>query len=305
MNEAFKKVKKWFFAVKLQAMPKIIIPTIAGYVLAFPSLTSDTMLHLAVLVFLLIFSQWFIVLMNDFADKDADAYHLRFHPKLIERRVLPEGLLSSTQVLVSGLISGGLVIVAAVVLLKMGRSQILPLSLLGLFLLWAYSFPPIKLNYRGGGEFLEIIGTGVILPFAGAFVALPIWNFNQAHYLLPILIYAIISSFASGLKHEPADRENGKKTICVLFGSSFVRRVIWALQILSRIWCGLLFLSGDYGLYAMIFSAIVPAIPMFNTRRYENKADFQDLEALSSYKKSLQQSGILTQFGLIVDFIMG
>ena len=117
------------------------------------------------------------------------------------------------------------------------------------------------------------------------------------------MIYATISSFASSLKHEPADRENGKKTVCVLFGSSFVRRVIWALQILSRIWCGLLFLSGEYGLYAMVFSAIIPAIPMYNTRRYENKADFKDLDALRSYKKSLLQSGILTQFGLIVDFI--
>ena len=53
----------------------------------------------------------------------------------------------------------------------------------------------------------------------------------------------------------------------------------------------------------MVFSAIIPAIPMYNTRRYENKADFKDLDALRSYKKTLLQSGILTQFGLIVDFI--
>ena len=200
----------------------------------------------------------------------------RVYPKLIESRVLPEGLLSPNNVLCAGLISAICVIMVALLLVKMGCIQILPLSLLGLALLWAYSFPPLKLNYRGGGEVLEVLGTGCLLPVLGAFVASPTWNFDKAYYLLPILIYATISSFASSLKHEPADRENGKKTVCVLFGSSFVRRVIWALQILSRIWCGLLFLSGEYGLYAMVFSAIIPAIPMYNTRRYENKADFKD-----------------------------
>lgn len=296
-------MKKWFLAVKFQATPKILIPAIAGYTLVSSPPTLVALPQIVALVFLLIFSQWFIVLLNDFSDRHADAHHMRVYPKLIESRVLPEGLLSPNNVLCAGLISAICVIMVALLLVKMGCIQILPLSLLGLALLWAYSFPPLKLNYRGGGEVLEVIGTGCLLPVLGAFVASPTWNFDKAYYLLPILIYATISSFASGLKHEPADRENGKKTVCVLFGSSFVRRVIWALQILSRIWCGLLFLSGEYGLYAMVFSAIIPAIPMYNTRRYENKADFKDLDALRSYKKSLLQSGILTQFGLIVDFI--
>jgi len=251
----------------------------------------------------MIFSQLFIVLMNDFSDRDADAYHLRVYPELIDKRIIPLGFVSSKKVIIAGLLSGILVIVLAVVLFKMGRPQILPLSLIGLLLLWAYSFPPIKLNYRGGGELLEISGTGILLPFLGAFVASTTWDISQAHYLFPVLIYSIISSLASSLKHEPPDRENGKKTVCVLFGPSFVHRVIWGLQILSRIWCGLLFLSDDYGIYAMVFCALIPAIPMFNTRRYESRADFHDLDALKSYKKSLQQSGILTQVGLMIDFI--
>ena len=222
-------MKKWFLAVKFQATPKILIPAIAGYTLVSSPPTLVALPQIVALVFLLIFSQWFIVLLNDFSDRHADAHHMRVYPKLIESRVLPEGLLSPNNVLCAGLISAICVIMVALLLVKMGCIQILPLSLLGLALLWAYSFPPLKLNYRGG--------------------------------------------------------------------------VIWALQILSRIWCGLLFLSGEYGLYAMVFSAIIPAIPMYNTRRYENKADFKDLDALRSYKKSLLQSGILTQFGLIVDFI--
>ena len=297
-------MKKWLFGVKLSAMPKIFLPAFTGFCLVAPSPSYEALPHISILILLMVFSQLFIVLMNDFSDRAADAYHLLVYPELIEKRVIPSGFVSSKKVIIAGLVSGILVIFLAMVLFKMGRVQILPLSLLGLLLLWAYSFPPIKLNYRGGGELLEISGTGIVLPFLGAFVASTSWGFSQAHYLFPVLIYSIISSLASGLKHEPADRENGKKTVCVLLGSSFVHRTIWALQILSRIWCGLLFLSDDYGFYAMVFSALIPAIPMFNTRRYERRADFRDLDALRSYKKSLQQSGMLTQFGLIIDFIM-
>ena len=99
----------------------------------------------------------------------------------------------------------------ALLLVKMGCIQILPLSLLGLALLWAYSFPRLKLNYRGGGEVLEVSVLGAYYQYFRCFVASPTWNFDKAYYLLPILIYATISSFASSLKHEPADRENGKK----------------------------------------------------------------------------------------------
>ena len=119
-----------------------------------------------------------------------------------------------------------------------------------------------------------------------------------------MVLYALVAALASGLKHEPADRDNGKKTLCVWAGASAVKRVIWGAQILSRIWCGLLFLSGSYGMYAVVLAALAPALPMYMTRRYDSRADYRDLASLSAYKKSLQQAAYLTYAGLLLDFAL-
>ncbi|MGB1890446.1 MAG: hypothetical protein ACPHSD_02240, partial [Candidatus Latescibacterota bacterium] len=106
------------------------------------------------------------------------------------------------------------------------------------------------------------------------------------------------------LKHEPADRDNGKKTLAVWVGSGRVRRIVWGMQIVSRVWCGLLFLSGSYGLSAMFLAALAPALPMYVTRRYDGRADYRDIPSLSAYKKSLQQAAYLTYAGLLIDFVL-
>lgn len=43
------------------------------------------------------------------------------------------------------------------------------LALSGIVLLWMYSYPPIKISYGGGGEFLQMIGVGIVLPLMGYF----------------------------------------------------------------------------------------------------------------------------------------
>ena len=51
--------------------------------------------------------QWCIVLLNDYADRDADIAHQARFPALIDARVLVEGLLAPGQVLASGLLAAG------------------------------------------------------------------------------------------------------------------------------------------------------------------------------------------------------
>jgi hypothetical protein len=87
-------------------------------------------------------------------------------------------------------------------------------------------------------------------------------------------------------------------------GPVMVRRFVWAAQMAARVWCGVFFLSGEYGIYAVSLAALVTVLPMYMTRRYDSRADYRDLASLSSYKKSLLQASYLTHAGLIVDFLL-
>jgi 1,4-dihydroxy-2-naphthoate octaprenyltransferase len=112
----------------------------------------------------------------------------------------------------------------------------LPLILFGLALLWAYSYPPLRLSYRGGGEYLQMVGVGLVLPMigfsahAGNLSGLPI-------ALMPLmLILSLSCAMATALPDEPSDRADGKLTHVVRFGAAATRRSILRLNALALVW---------------------------------------------------------------------
>lgn len=298
------KLNSWWLAVKPSSLPKILVPTVVGMCLGI-SVADSLQPALVVLTLVLVLcAQWAIVLLNDYADREADIAHQANFPDHIDRRVLVEGLLQPGQVFGVGLLAVLGVLGSAVTLaLLYARPDVIYLGLAGLVIFWAYSFLPFRLNYRGGGEVLEMLGVGVLLPATGYYIASGILPFGDGHLLAPLWLYALIGALASGLKHEPADRENGKHTFCVLFGAAATRKVIWLAQMAARVCCGVFFLIGAYGHFALILGALLPSAPMFITRRFDAEADFRNLPALARYKQSLVQAGYLTSLALILDFI--
>ena len=297
-------MNRWLVAVKLQALPKVLLPVVVGLSLGYQP-GSDLSWAVVILVLCLaVCMQWTIVLLNDWADYQADLHHANTYPELFDKRALVEGMLDPQHVARAGLLTGLGTLLSAGGLWYMRHPYVLLLAAVGLLLLWAYSFAPLRLNYRGGGELLEAAGLGGVMPLIG-YAALRVeWDYEELLLLVPIFLYGLIGALVSGLKHEPADRDNGKKTLAVWVGSGRVKRIVWGMQIISRVWCGLLFLSGSYGLSAMFLAALAPALPMYVTRRYDSRADYRDIPSLSAYKKSLQQAAYLTYAGLLIDFVL-
>ena len=297
------KLNPWWLAVKPGSLPKILLPIAVGWSLGFAgeSVLNPALIGLALALALC--TQWAIVLLNDYADREADIAHQARFPAHIDPRVLVEGLLRPGQVLVVGLLAVLAVLAIAAVSIFYQRPHTPYLAMAGLIVFWAYSFAPLRLNYRGGGELLEVLGVGVLLPVTGYYLAVGALPLAEGHLLAPIALYALIGALASGLKHEPADRENGKRTCCVLFGARTVKKIIWLAQMAARICCGVLFLTGDYGHFALIMGALLPSAPMFITRRFDAEADYNNLPALARYKQSLVQAGYLTSLALVLDFI--
>ena len=297
-------MNRWLVAVKLQALPKVLLPVFVGLSLGYQPGSDQFWSVIVLALCLAVCMQWTIVLLNDYADYQADVRHANKYPELFDQRALVDGMLVPQQVARAGLLTCLGTLLSAGGLWYMGRPYVLLFAAVGLLLLWAYSFAPLRLNYRGGGELLEAAGLGGVMPLIGYATLRVEWDYEELLLLVPIFLYGLIGALVSGLKHEPADRDNGKKTLTVWVGSGRVRRIVWVMQIASRVWCGLLFLSGSYGLSAMFLAALAPALPMYVTRRYDGRADYRDIPSLGAYKKSLQQAAYLTYAGLLIDFVL-
>ena len=299
----FLKLNSWWLAVKPESLPKVLVPTTVGCSLGFSVAPAFDPLLAAMALGLALCAQWAIVLLNDYADREADAAHQARFPEHIDPRVLVAGLLRPGQVLGVGLLAALGVLVLSALMASYQRPFVPYLGLAGLVVFAAYSFAPLRLNYRGGGEILEVVGVGILLPLTGYYIAAGSLPTDNGHLLVPLALYALVGALASGLKHEPADRENGKRTCCVLFGAQVTKKVIWLAQMVGRVWCGLFFIAGDYGHFALVLGALLPSAPMFITRRFDADADCNNLPALARYKQSLVQAGYLTSVALMLDFI--
>lgn len=91
-------------------------------------------------------------------------------------------------------------------------SPLLP-AIIGITSLWMYSYPPVRLSYSSGEEFLQMIGVDIILPLIGysAFVKnLVVFPWELLILILPTqLAYAI----GTAVPDEHFDAEDLKRTI--------------------------------------------------------------------------------------------
>jgi 1,4-dihydroxy-2-naphthoate octaprenyltransferase len=92
-------------------------------------------------------------------------------------------------------------------------------ALAALALLHAYSFPPLRLSYRGGGELLQAFGVGGVLPLTGYYAQsgrldLPLWA------LAPSLLAALAGNLLTALPDVAQDARAAKRTFAVRAGET-------------------------------------------------------------------------------------
>src|SRR5690606_30101144 len=152
-------VGAWLQAARPLAAANVAVPLILGQVLAYALTGSFSWRLFGLLQLLGVFNQLFIVFANDFADREADA--INPSPSVVSggSRVIQEGKLPP-----EALRKGAWIMLAAMVLLSLALALAYRLWWLpalvsgGAVLLWAYSFAPLRLSYRGYGELLQGLG---------------------------------------------------------------------------------------------------------------------------------------------------
>ena len=222
----------WVQAARPLAAANVAVPLILGEALAYAAHGRFDWGLFGAIGLLGVLNQLFIVFANDFADRDADA--LNPSPSVVSggSRVIQEGKLAPEALRKAAWLMLGAMLVLALVLAGIHRLWWLPVLVAGgAGILWAYSFAPLRLSYRGYGELLQGAGVGVVLPVigfyaqAGSFAGLPWLG------LMPSFLLAYTGNLLTALPDYPGDRLAQKRTYPVRFGQFVARR--HALELLA------------------------------------------------------------------------
>ncbi len=237
-------LRAWLQASRPAAAINLLLPLALGQALAYQTtgLFSTYFCLLSLLYGLAM--QLYIVFLNDWADQCADALNTTPTPFSGGSRVLVEKRLRPHHLLYAGLGAGLAVIILGLLFaFSFNRPLALALFIIGLLLLWAYSLPPLRLNYRGGGELLQALGVGLVLPIAGFYLQagqLPSITPSENPLALVSLFSAYLylqlsAAIAFALPDEEADRRAGKRTLASLLGIKKAGAITIALGLLTHL----------------------------------------------------------------------
>ncbi|WP_437676585.1 UbiA family prenyltransferase [Sorangium sp. So ce131] len=222
---------RWWYALKPASWPKVLVPALCGQAVGAAAAGRLSAGALAFGAAWMLADVAFVVLLNDWGDRDVDALKRRMFPHGCSPKTIPDGILPAGALLLAGLGAGAAALLAAWGAGRaLDRPLLLPLAVLALAVFAAYTLPPLRLNYRGGGELLEMLGVGGVLPVLHAYAqcgaVVPAWLCA----LLPgLLLLSLSSALASGLSDEESDRAGGKRTLTTTLGNAATRRAAEAL----------------------------------------------------------------------------
>lgn len=284
---------RWLYALKPMSWPKLFVPTLVGQAIGAVEATSFSVAALAVGLAFTALDTCAIVLLNDWGDRDVDAIKRARFPDGCSPKTIPDAILGARSVL-----AGGIASVVALLAFALACGPRLERPALGSFalgaaaLFGAYTFRPLALNYRGGGELIEALGVGVVLPTAQAYLQSGELFSPSMRVLSPALFaLALSSALASGLSDEESDREGKKSTFTTRFGNGPVRRAVELCLALGALLlaCAAALLPRMLSPCALL-AALVVAAHLPKLRRQSPAATTNAFAAQGAYKATLHSA---------------
>ncbi len=251
--------RRWLYALKPASWPKLLVAAVLGQGIGIASVGRIDPVGLLLGFAFTVLHLSFVVLINDWGDQDVDAIKRRLYPHGCSPKTIPDDVLDASSVLVGGAGAGVLAIaVAGLAEHVLGRPGLTMAAAGCLLLLVLYTLPPVRLNYRGGGEVLEMLGVGFFLPWLNAYVQSGQTMPSGLVVLPSFTLMALASALASGLADEESDRLGGKRTFTTLFGPVAVRQAAEGLVVGAMIvWAALPWLAPYYAQIWMVLPVVV------------------------------------------------
>ena len=172
-----------------------------------------------------VLAQLFIVFSNDVADWKGDVANRTYNLYSGGSRVIPEGKLTPRQLALAALlVSIALSGLAAYVGFGQKQPLMLFFAAATVGLVWAYNFPPLRLAYRGGGELLQALGVGVVLPLVGFYLQCGALALLPWPAIAPVFLLGWAGNLLTSLPDYPSDFATGKRSFAVRRSPRSARR---------------------------------------------------------------------------------
>lgn len=299
------------FALKPASWPKLLVPALVGHGLGVDARGTLSVTALLVGLTLAILDIVFVVCLNDYADREVDALKRRMFPET-SQKTIPDGILPARALLVLGVSAGiAAVVIAFVAGLALDRPLLGPWMIGALATFALYSLPPVRLNYRGGGELLETLGVGVLLPALSAYLQCGTAFPPSAAMLSGWTLLAMASAVASGLSDERSDQRGGKRTFVTWLGNTSARRLVEGLSLLGPVTWALSAWLVDGGPPRMVglLCAVIALDEWWTLYKRSDAAVTDAFTAQTQYKSALHaliwRAGIAWALGLSVAPLLG
>lgn len=307
--------RRWLFALKLGGWPKLLVAAVLGQGIGIASTGRIDLWGLGLGLAFTVLLLAFVVLVNDWGDQDVDAIKRRLYPHQCSPKTIPDDVLDERSVLLGG--AGAALLALAVAGLGehlLGRPGLLGGAAGCLLLLVLYTLPPVRLNYRGGGELLEMVGVGFFLPWWSAYLqsgqAMPTGLVVLPAYAL----LCLASALASGLADEESDRLGGKRTFTTAFGPAAVRQAAEGLVVGAvLVWAALPWLSPYYAQLWMVLPVVVVMVADLRELLGQPRVaaadpmyrDYKDLLHQCIWRAAVMMAAMLALAGLLSGGIGG
>jgi 1,4-dihydroxy-2-naphthoate octaprenyltransferase len=214
-----------FRATRLPFLSATFVPVLMGLAIAgregaFDPLTALLTIVAAVAVHL------GLNVSNDVFDDVLGADRLNYTPTPYSggSRVIQYGLLTRREMawLSAGLY--GLAIAIGLVLVLMTRSlELLTIGVAGVIISLGYTAPPLKLVYRGLGEFAVALGFGPVMLLGAYVVQTGRISLEAVVASVPVAILVALILYVNEIPDRVADAAAGKRTLVVRFSPETVR----------------------------------------------------------------------------------
>lgn len=300
--------KVWLKAVRAPFFTATIIPIILGSAVAW----HDTDLFSWPFFFMTLIGAVFIHaavnLSNDYFDHVSGNDEANKNPTPFSggSRVIQENLIPARQILIAALLFFAIGSIIGLYLnFASGKSVILVLGIIGIFLGLFYTAPPLKIGYNGLGEIITLIGFGPLMVLGAYFVQAGSLPFNAYFISIPIGILIALVLFINEFPDHEADKNTGKRTLVVLLG----KKASMKLYILFLISAYLLVIIGSYyGIvpyYALISLLTVPLAFIAVKTLIKNYDKIDELLPANKATIGLHLSfGILLAIGYALDVFL-
>jgi 1,4-dihydroxy-2-naphthoate octaprenyltransferase len=228
------KTSSWIKASRLPSQSYIFFPLLLGQGFYY---NINGSLSVSLFIFIQMFGlfiQLYIVYANDYADYEIDKTNDTFNIFSGGSRVLVENLITKKEMKNGIILIMSLNLILGVILtLGYGRTMSIPMIVASFLLLWGYSYPPIRLSYRGGGEILQTTGVAIILPLFGYYIQGGTFQGFPWIFLLFFFPIQLGCAMSTSLPDYPSDRDGNKRTSTVIFGFENTKKYIIVINFIS------------------------------------------------------------------------